>query len=220
MPEAEVVSAVETGSRPWPRRLRWVAVVVAVLALAALTPAFWGEAAVPVTPASVTGEAEPARMEAVTRRLTKLAPRGVWISVDTFNNRLYVWRGTELLREAVCSTGTGRRLVDPDSGRSWVFETPFGEWRVQRKVVDPVWVKPDWAFIEEGVPVPDDWRERYDDVSLGDYGLYLGDGYIIHGTLFASLLGKPMTHGCIRLGDEDLEYVYRQVPLGARVLLY
>ncbi len=35
--------------------------------------------------------------------------------------------------------------------------------------------------------------------------LYMRDGYIIHGTIFKTLLGKRVTHGCIRLGDEDLE---------------
>ena len=112
-------------------------------------------------------------------------------------------------------------LRDPSTGREWIFDTPLGERRVERKVKDPVWVKPDWAFIEEGyVPPPKGAEERYDRFSLGDYGLYLGDGYIIHGTLFQTLLGRRVTHGCIRLGDEDLKYVYQKVPLGARVYLY
>jgi L,D-transpeptidase YbiS len=57
-------------------------------------------------------------------------------------------------------------------------------------------------------------------VSLGEFALSLGDGYLIHGTLFQSLLGQPVTHGCIRLADEDLEYVWRTVAVGDRVYLY
>jgi L,D-transpeptidase YbiS len=57
-------------------------------------------------------------------------------------------------------------------------------------------------------------------MSLGDYALYIGDGFIIHGTLFKSLLGRRVTHGCIRLGDEDLEFVYKHAPIGTRVYLY
>ena len=34
---------------------------------------------------------------------------------------------------------------------------------------------------------------RFDDFSLGNYGLYLGDGYILHGTIFQSLLGRRVT---------------------------
>lgn len=154
------------------------------------------------------------------RRLAALRPRGTYVVVDTFANRLRVHRDGEVARAAVCSTGTGRMLRDPRGGRLWIFATPTGERRVRRKEADPVWVKPDWAFVEEGVEPPRDPRRRRDEVSLGDYGLYLGDGYIIHGTLFESLLGRPATHGCIRLGGEDLRWVYEEVPVGAPVYLY
>jgi L,D-transpeptidase YbiS len=132
-----------------------------------------------------------------------------------------VHRDDETLLDAICSAGSGGVLRDPRTGRIWVFTTPLGEHRVERKVKDPVWIKPDWAFIEEGYePPPLGHRDRFDSVSLGDYGLYLGDGYIIHGTLFQTLLGRRVTHGCVRLGDEDLRFVYQNVPLGARVYLY
>ena len=147
-------------------------------------------------------------------------PRGLYIVVDTFRNRLRVMRGTEVLRSAICSTGTGVELRDPRNGHVWVFDTPLGERVVERKTRNPVWAKPDWAFIEEGYLPPKDPSERFDSYSLGDYGLYMGDGYIIHGTLFPSLLGRRVTHGCIRLGDKDLEYVYHNAPLGTRVYLY
>jgi L,D-transpeptidase YbiS len=161
------------------------------------------------------------RAERAHQRLRSLLPRGTYIVVDSYRNHLRVYRNGELLRDALCSTGSGVVLRDPRDGRQWVFDTPTGERRVQRKVKNPIWAKPDWAFIEEGYePPPPGSRERFDDFSLGDYGLYMGDGYIIHGTIFQTLLGQRVTHGCIRLGDEDLEYVYRQVPLGARVYLY
>ncbi len=153
-------------------------------------------------------------------KLADLRPREPYIVIDTYNNRLRVIREGELLRDAVCSTGSGVVLLDPRGERSWTFDSPLGERRVQRKVKNPVWAKPDWAFIEEGYLPPKDPNLRFDDFSLGDYALYLGDGYIIHGTIFQTLLGRPVTHGCVRVGDEDLEYVYRTVPLGARVYLY
>lgn len=158
--------------------------------------------------------------ETLAARLGALGPRGAYVVADTHRNRLRVYKNGELLRDAVCSTGSGVLLRDPETGRQWIFDTPLGEHRVQRKVRDPVWYKPDWAFIEEGFEPPKSSRDRIDDVSLGDYGLYLGDGYIIHGTLFQTLLGQRITHGCIRLGDADLEYVYKNVPVGARVYLY
>ena len=154
------------------------------------------------------------------KELERVHPRGVYIVVDTFGNRLHLVENGKLIRSAVCSTGTGILLRDPRNGKQWVFDTPLGERVVERKVKHPVWAKPDWAFVEEGLLPPTDPNERFDDASLGDYALYIGDGYIIHGTLFKSLLGRRVTHGCIRLGDEDLEFLYRHAPIGTRVYLY
>ncbi len=155
-------------------------------------------------------------------RLHAYRPRGMYLVVDTYRNRLHVIRDGKEIRTAICSTGTGMVLRDPRTGKEWVFDTPMGERRIVRKLRNPVWAKPDWAFIEEGLQPPKDPNERFDPYSLGDFGIYLsgGDGYIIHGTLFKTLLGRPATHGCIRLGDDDLEYVYRHAPLGTRVFLY
>jgi len=154
------------------------------------------------------------------QRLAALRPRGRYIVIDTHRNRLLVFDGDALLREAVCSTGSGTVLLHPSGKKVWTFDTPLGERRVVSKVRDPIWTKPDWAFVEEGFEPPRDPSLRVDRVSLGDYALYLGDGYIIHGTLFQTLLGQGVTHGCVRLGDEDLEYVYQTIPVGARVYLY
>jgi len=154
------------------------------------------------------------------KELERVHPKGVYIVVDTFRNRLHLVENGKLIRSAVCSTGTGILLRDPRNGKQWVFDTPLGERVVERKVKHPVWAKPDWAFVEEGLLPPTDPNERFDDASLGDYALYIGDGYIIHGTLFKSLLGRRVTHGCIRLGDEDLEFLYRHAPIGTRVYLY
>ncbi|KAB2961777.1 MAG: L,D-transpeptidase [Thermoanaerobaculia bacterium] len=168
-------------------------------------------------------EAEEAlrRAERAEQRLAAQAPgREVYVVVDSYANRLRIFKNGELVRDALCSTGSGVRLRDPRNGKEWVFDTPQGELKILRKVKDPVWVKPDWAFIEEGYEPPRSMRDRVDDFSLGDYGLYMRDGYIIHGTIFKTLLGKRVTHGCIRLGDEDLEFAYKTVPAGARVFLF
>jgi L,D-transpeptidase catalytic domain len=167
------------------------------------------------------GGAAAERTAQARRRLASLVPRGIHLEVDSYGGRLRVYDGETLLREGVCSAGSGSALRDPRDGRLWIFETPLGERRVERKAVDPVWSKPDWAFVEEGrLPPPARHPDRLDRISLGDYALYLGDGYLIHGTLFQTTLGSRVTHGCIRLGDEDLAWVYRTVPVGAKVWLY
>jgi L,D-transpeptidase YbiS len=160
------------------------------------------------------------RTKAARRDLRALAPRSLYIVVDTSSNRLYVKRGDKVLHEAACSTGSGGLLVDPDTGRQWIFDTPRGRFQVIRKAEDPVWTKPDWAFVEEGKPVPQKWSERRDYETLGDYALYFGDGYMIHGTLYQRYLGQSITHGCVRLGDEDLARVYQMAPLGTPIFIF
>ncbi len=217
-----------------PRRRRWRSLLVAFLMVCLLVAAglgyvisqggwFDAEPLVAAAPASPSdgGPKEQARQEKLARKMASLAPTGIYVLVDTYKNRIHVFKNGEPLREAVCSTGSGTILKDPEKGREWVFDTPRGERKVQRKVKNPIWVKPDWAFIEEGYRPPGkDSPGRYDDFSLGDYGLYLGDGYIMHGTVFQSLLGQRVTHGCIRIGDADLEWIYNTVPLGTRVYLF
>ncbi|MDB4879795.1 MAG: ErfK/YbiS/YcfS/YnhG family protein [Gemmatimonadetes bacterium] len=55
---------------------------------------------------------------------------------------------------------------------------------------------------------------------LGHFRLKLGDGYQIHGTPFQKSIGTAATHGCVRMTDEDIEWMYRNVPVGAKVYLY
>jgi lipoprotein-anchoring transpeptidase ErfK/SrfK len=92
---------------------------------------------------------------------------------------------------------------------------------VQRKQENPVWSKPDWAFVEEGLPIPPPGDpSRIESGTLGDYKLELGDNYMIHGTLYKRFMGQNVTHGCIRLGDEDLEIVYNTLQIGSKVYIY
>jgi len=152
-------------------------------------------------------------------KLSRYKPRGLYLVIDTGENRLYVMDGEKVLREAVCSTGSGVRLADPNTPRSWIFDTPRGELTVRGKTTDPIWVKPDWAFIETGEDIPHVLDERMEEGVLGDYALDLGQGYLIHGTLFERALGLHVTHGCVRMGAKDLEYLFKTVRPGTKVYI-
>jgi L,D-transpeptidase YbiS len=161
------------------------------------------------------------RYKNLSKKLSLLAPHQTYILVDTARNRLYVKRRSEILLNAVASTGSGTILDKPGDGQGqWVFDTPRGEFVVQSKLTNPVWVKPDWAFIEEGLTVPHDPAERVEPGVLGEYALGFGKGYFIHGTLYPRLLGKSITHGCIRLNDDDLRSVYRLAHVGTPILIF
>jgi lipoprotein-anchoring transpeptidase ErfK/SrfK len=52
---------------------------------------------------------------------------------------------------------------------------------------------------------------------LGRFALDLGEGYLVHGTRDPSSIGTATTHGCLRLADDDLEWVFANTPVGTRV---
>ena len=62
-------------------------------------------------------------------------------------------------------------------------------------------------------------QRRYRDV-LGTHRLYLGDGYALHGTNNPSSIGQAVSHGCVRLRNEDIAYLYEIVPVGTPVYIY
>lgn len=158
----------------------------------------------------------------LTKRLAALAakPDEPYIVVDSALNRVYWWQNGVVLREMIASCGTGNILEDPASGRKWVFETPRDERKVLGKKAAPVWMKPDWAFIEEGEEIPKDGSGRAERFVMGDYAVAIGDGYYLHGTLYKRLLGRNVSHGCVRLGDDDIEFIYKTAKIGTRVILF
>jgi lipoprotein-anchoring transpeptidase ErfK/SrfK len=125
-----------------------------------------------------------------------------------------------ILLDATCSTGSGGEYVDSTTGRKWIFDTPRGVFKIGNKIPHPWWRKPDWAFLEEGEKIPKNEKERYDPNMMGDYAIGFGDGYFIHGTIYERLLGINVTHGCVRLGSDDLEKLYKQVQYGTMLYIF
>jgi lipoprotein-anchoring transpeptidase ErfK/SrfK len=152
--------------------------------------------------------------------ITGLSPKGFYIVIDTARNLIFLKEGNRTILKAVVSSGSGNILRDPSGKREWIFDTPRGEFEVKEKISAPKWIKPDWAFIEEEEDIPKNWEDRVEEGVLGDYALAFGNGYFIHGTLYKRLLGRNVTHGCIRVGDEDLETIYKLSRLGTKIYIF
>jgi len=154
------------------------------------------------------------------KKLVAKTPRSYYLVINSALNEFTLFKGTQAIKKDKCSTGSYILLKNGDQ-QQWMFKTPKGEFRIQGKTTSPVWKKPDWAFIEEGVPVPSaNHYTRFEYGVLGDYALNLGHGYLIHGTLYQRFLGLPVTHGCIRLNDENLELIYNSLSVGSKVYIY
>lgn len=185
------------------------------------------------------------------------------ITVSTAENKVYARRNGQLVFEADASTGKNTTLRA--DGRTMVFRTPIGRFKILSKEENPTWVPPDWHFIEEarkeglgvvrlnrgdtigglqvrgkdiyrdGRPLPQGelivsggaivippigTRQRqYPDV-LGTHRLNLGDGYALHGTQQVSQLGRSVSHGCVRLHNNDIATLYDMASVGDQVIIY
>lgn len=155
------------------------------------------------------------------KQLELYIPDKPFIIINTTDNEFTLMNGDNIVRKGKCSTGSLVKLEDDKRGRSYFFQTPKGVRKVLKKKKDPVWTRPDWAYIDDGLPIPSPSDpSRIEEGVLGDYALELGNGYMIHGTLWQRYLGLAVTHGCIRLNDADLEVVFKTMEKGSNVYIY
>ncbi|PYQ16200.1 MAG: hypothetical protein DMF80_05925 [Acidobacteria bacterium] len=62
-------------------------------------------------------------------------------------------------------------------------------------------------------------QRRYQGI-LGTHRLNLGNGYAIHGTNQPQTIGHAVSHGCVRVRNEDIDKLYEMVPVGTPVYIY
>ena len=205
-------------------------------------------------------------------RLSAARDTAMRILVSVRERRLRVVDGAhDTLLVARVAVGSGRSVAY--GGHHWTFDTPRGVHTVVSKDSAPVWIPPDWHYVEvarkehlrlawlrgDTTVVFDDGSrliieagsarfvtqdgsdvfERgehvvIDDIlfvppigsenrkvpgELGQFRLSIGDGVGIHGTPDAASIGNAVTHGCMRLSDPDIEWLYRHVPVGTHVYI-
>jgi len=142
-----------------------------------------------------------------------------YIVINTTENKFSLYKNKKLIREGLCSSGANKILQTKK--RTYLFKTPKGKFSITGKRKHPYWHRSDWDYIEQGLPIPSkDDPSRWEAGTLGDYALDLFDGYMIHGTIYKRLMGMPVTHGCIRLGDADLEVVFNTLSIGSKVYIF
>lgn len=100
------------------------------------------------------------------------------------------------------------------------WETPLGSTTVVAKAVDPVWYVPlsvRKEHAEMGDPLPSVVPAGPDN-PLGSRVLKLDiPGYLIHGTNQPYGVGMRVSHGCVRLYPENIEYLYELIAIGEKV---
>jgi hypothetical protein len=143
-----------------------------------------------------------------------------YVVIDVDVNELRFMDGEQVLWRAPVGTGTGFRLTGGSGGRDWQFNTPSGTMYVQYKEQNPTWFIPDWWFIENKRPIPPQGSpERRQEGGLGAAAVYLGNELAIHGTDKPELLGRRVSHGCIRLSNENAVRLFHNVQIGTPVII-
>ena len=101
-----------------------------------------------------------------------------------------------------------------ETPRNWVTA-------VERKQVGPTWSPtPNTrrAYAAEGKTLPA-FVPAGPDNPMGLYAIYIGRLYAIHGTNSNFGIGLRVSQGCIRLRNNDIKYLFENVPVGTRVQL-
>jgi len=118
------------------------------------------------------------------------------ILINKSQNRLFLNKDGKIFKTYVVSTGRNN-------------STPAGKFTIEEKMVSPLWYK-------VGAVVPPDSPEY----ALGTRWMGLSvKGYGIHGTKEPGLIGRQVTHGCVRMLNSDAEELYVIVPGGTEVVI-
>jgi len=92
-----------------------------------------------------------------------------------------------------------------------------GVMRVSRKRVNPSWT-PTPSMRRENPALPSFVPGGHPQNPLGSHALYLGSSlYRIHGTDAPWTIGQPVSKGCVRMYNADVNDLYRRVNVGTRV---
>jgi lipoprotein-anchoring transpeptidase ErfK/SrfK len=141
---------------------------------------------------------------------------GLQLVLDRKHHQLLVLRDGRMTRRFPAAVGT----------KGW--ETPTGRFRVFEKVKEPVWTHPvsgDLVDSEsEGNPLGSRWIGFYRDCN-GRSG-WDGEQYLdingctvagFHGTPYRWTVGRAVSHGCVRLYEENVQEVFDLVRVGTQV---
>jgi lipoprotein-anchoring transpeptidase ErfK/SrfK len=93
------------------------------------------------------------------------------------------------------------------------FPTPTGEFRVIQMVREPVWEHP---FTGQLVP-----SRKNNPLGVLWLGFWTdGANFIVfHGTNPENLIGRAVSHGCVRMRDQDIKALLEKVQIGTSVIV-
>jgi lipoprotein-anchoring transpeptidase ErfK/SrfK len=152
-----------------------------------------------------------------TRKVLAKAKDPVWIVPEWH----YYEKAAKLSLDSVVRLERGDRIQLSDSSYLVVMNEQVG--RINHfDHFSPF--TPGTEIIFDGVMYvpPQSTAQRRVPDALGPYKLDTGDGYLIHGTHIYNeeSIGEAVSHGCIRMSNDDLARLYALVPRGTPVIIF
>jgi hypothetical protein len=120
-----------------------------------------------------------------------------WIEIDLNGQLLSCYEGNQLVFQTQIASGTS---YSNDEGEEFDFQTPFGDYSVQRK-------RPS-RRMRGG----HDIGLGYDVNGVPWCTYFSGTGAAIHGAYWHNNFGFPRSHGCINVTPDAAKWVYRWAP--------
>jgi len=126
-------------------------------------------------------------------------------------------RVPKVLLTAVVGTGS-RQFIEEETGRNWFFRESNGvPLPCSGRNGNPVWIRPDWSYVEENMPVPAEERSgAHCREVLGKYALILGKDTRSTAPSIPISWGRILPMAAVSVGDKDLEVLYRTVKMERR----
>ena len=72
-----------------------------------------------------------------------------YLVISIVERRLWYKQGGTVLLTTRVATGSGKTLVKESGASVWKFDTPRGRLAVRSKEEKPLWVPPDWYYVEQ-----------------------------------------------------------------------
>ncbi len=116
------------------------------------------------------------------------------IIVDKNSRRVNFYRNCRLVRSMPCAIGKAST------------QTPSGKYRILEKIQNR-------PYYKDHIPGGDPRNP------LGKYWLGIGNGYALHGTNNEGSIGGAVSHGCMRMYNSDIQWLYSQAKVGTTVLI-
>lgn len=179
------------------------------------------------------------KIQTMELEIDALSTKDYYLLLDLTNHRFYLMKSNLIIYTDHFGSGKGQIRI---KGEKIDFKTPRREFIVTKKETNPWWVRPDWFWTEQNLPIPTEFLTIPEDLSysqavryynhlsatdklrvrrvpgyLGKYKITLQDGYLIH---YGAGVGRNSSHGCIRVSKPSLEVLFNYLEVNSPVYIF